>query len=143
MTLPLESVPNFSEGRDPVAIESIGAALSAHAKLLDVHTDVDHNRSVFTLVGDEEALLESSEPGDTWADREYEATPDPAAPPRDSRLEQAQPGAPQGGASPSTTATWRIDDGSVPADRPRRGSFPPRRDDRDERVGTDSTPNNT
>jgi glutamate formiminotransferase len=59
VTLPLESVPNFSEGRDPAAIDSIGKSLSAHARLLDVHTDVDHNRSVFTLVGDEAALVEA------------------------------------------------------------------------------------
>jgi glutamate formiminotransferase len=59
VSLPLESVPNFSEGRDPAAIAAIGDALSAHAKLLDVHTDVDHNRSVYTLVGDEPALVEA------------------------------------------------------------------------------------
>jgi glutamate formiminotransferase len=55
--LPLESVPNVSEGRDAAVIAAIGAALSAHARLLDVHTDVDHNRSVFTLVGDEQQLV--------------------------------------------------------------------------------------
>ena len=54
--LPLESVPNFSEGRDAATIAAIGDALSAHAQLLDVHTDADHNRSVYTLVGDEQAL---------------------------------------------------------------------------------------
>jgi len=55
--LPLEAVPNFSEGRDPAVIEAIGAALSAHADLLDVHADADHNRSVFTLVGEADALV--------------------------------------------------------------------------------------
>jgi glutamate formiminotransferase / 5-formyltetrahydrofolate cyclo-ligase len=55
--LPLESVPNFSEGRDRTTIDAIGATLSAHARLLDVHVDADHNRSVFTLVGAEEELL--------------------------------------------------------------------------------------
>jgi glutamate formiminotransferase len=59
VALPLESVPNFSEGRDASAIASIGDALSARARLLDVHTDVDHNRSVFTLVGDEAELVEA------------------------------------------------------------------------------------
>jgi glutamate formiminotransferase len=54
--LPLESVPNFSEGRDAVTIDAIGAALATHARLLDVHADADHNRSVFTLVGSEHAL---------------------------------------------------------------------------------------
>jgi glutamate formiminotransferase len=57
VALPLESVPNFSEGRDGVVIDAIGAALSEHAELLDVHADPDHNRSVFTLVGEEAALV--------------------------------------------------------------------------------------
>jgi glutamate formiminotransferase / 5-formyltetrahydrofolate cyclo-ligase len=55
--LPLESVPNFSEGRDRVTIDAIGAALATHARLLDVHADPDHNRSVFTVVGTEGRLL--------------------------------------------------------------------------------------
>ena len=54
--LPLESVPNFSEGRDRAVVDAIGAALSRHARLLDVHADEDHNRSVFTLVGSEDEL---------------------------------------------------------------------------------------
>jgi glutamate formiminotransferase len=55
--LPLESVPNFSEGRDRATIDALADALSGQAELLDVHSDADHNRSVFTLVGDEDALL--------------------------------------------------------------------------------------
>jgi glutamate formiminotransferase len=54
--LPLESVPNFSEGRDRRTIDALADALSAHARVLDVHADEDHNRSVFTVVGTEEAL---------------------------------------------------------------------------------------
>ena len=57
MRLPLESVPNFSEGRDGATIDALAAALSRPAELLDVHSDPDHNRSVFTLVGGEEALV--------------------------------------------------------------------------------------
>jgi len=57
--LPLESVPNFSEGRDPATIAAIGNALGAHARLLDVHADEDHNRSVFTLVGSERELADA------------------------------------------------------------------------------------
>ncbi len=53
----LESVPNFSEGRDRATIEAIGAAIERHARLLDVHSDADHNRSVFSLVGVEEELV--------------------------------------------------------------------------------------
>jgi glutamate formiminotransferase len=57
--LPLESVPNFSEGRDRDVIAAIGAVLSQRASLLDVHTDPDHNRSVFTLVAEDAALVEA------------------------------------------------------------------------------------
>ncbi len=57
--LPLESVPNFSEGRDPETIDAIRAGLEAHARVLDVHADADHNRAVFTLVGDEDELVEA------------------------------------------------------------------------------------
>jgi glutamate formiminotransferase / 5-formyltetrahydrofolate cyclo-ligase len=55
--LPLEAVPNFSEGRDRATIDAIGEALGVHARLLDVHSDSDHNRSVYTLVGGEEELV--------------------------------------------------------------------------------------
>ena len=56
MELPLEAVPNFSEGRDRDTIDAIAAALSEHAELLDVHSDPDHNRSVYTLVGEDKEL---------------------------------------------------------------------------------------
>jgi glutamate formiminotransferase len=57
--LPLESVPNFSAGRERTTIDAIGAALASHARLLDVHADADHNRSVFTLVGEDAELVEA------------------------------------------------------------------------------------
>ena len=59
MELPLESVPNFSEGRSRETIDAIGAALAGHARLLDLHSDPDHNRSVFTLVGSPAALADA------------------------------------------------------------------------------------
>jgi glutamate formiminotransferase len=59
MLLPLESVPNFSEGRDAAVIKEIGRALAEKAELLDVHTDADHNRTVFTLVGDDRELVDA------------------------------------------------------------------------------------
>ena len=62
MRLPLESVPNFSEGRDRATIDALASRLSEHAELLDVHSDPDHNRSVFTLVGDEDELVEAAQP---------------------------------------------------------------------------------
>jgi glutamate formiminotransferase / 5-formyltetrahydrofolate cyclo-ligase len=46
----LLAVPNVSEGRDPVAIDQIGRAFDA--RLLDVHSDPDHHRTVFTLAGE-------------------------------------------------------------------------------------------
>ena len=57
--MPLEAVPNVSEGRDRRAIEAIGDAFARHADLLDVHSDVDHNRSVYTLVGADDAIVEA------------------------------------------------------------------------------------
>jgi glutamate formiminotransferase/glutamate formiminotransferase/formiminotetrahydrofolate cyclodeaminase len=52
----LEAVPNFSEGRDGALLDAIGAAIEGHARVLDVHADADHNRSVFTCVGDPDGL---------------------------------------------------------------------------------------
>jgi glutamate formiminotransferase len=59
MELPLESVPNFSEGRDAAVIKAIGRALAERAELLDIHTDADHNRTVFTLVGSDQELVDA------------------------------------------------------------------------------------
>src|SRR5256885_2305148 len=59
MPRPLESVPNFSEGRDRETVDALAATLDGPARLLDVHSDEDHNRSVFTLVGDEDELVDS------------------------------------------------------------------------------------
>jgi glutamate formiminotransferase len=52
-------VPNFSEGRDRGTIDALRAALARHAEVLDVHADEDHNRSVFTLVGDDDGLVDA------------------------------------------------------------------------------------
>lgn len=49
MTPTLLAVPNVSEGRDAAAIDAIGRAFDA--RLLDVHSDPDHHRTVFTLAG--------------------------------------------------------------------------------------------
>ncbi|MDQ4082285.1 MAG: glutamate formiminotransferase, partial [Actinomycetota bacterium] len=59
MPLPLESVPNLSEGRDEGSLGELRQALSAPARLLDVHVDPDHHRSVYTLVGSGEDLVET------------------------------------------------------------------------------------
>jgi glutamate formiminotransferase len=55
--LPLESVPNVSEGRDDRVLAQLRDAMSSPARLLDVHVDPDHHRSVYTLVGFGEELV--------------------------------------------------------------------------------------
>lgn len=55
----LEAVPNFSEGRDQVTLRALEDALASRARLLDVHSDADHDRSVFTLVGSADELVEA------------------------------------------------------------------------------------
>jgi glutamate formiminotransferase len=57
--LPLEAVPNFSEGRDSRLIGLIGQELAERARLLDIHADPDHNRSVFTLVGNDVEIVDA------------------------------------------------------------------------------------
>ena len=54
----IESVPNISEGRrsDVIAAAVEAIKRTPGARLLDVQSDKDHNRSVLTLVGDETAL---------------------------------------------------------------------------------------
>jgi glutamate formiminotransferase / 5-formyltetrahydrofolate cyclo-ligase len=59
----LLSIPNFSEGRDPERITAIARALTAAGEvgMLDVHSDPDHNRSVYTLAamdGSEASLVD-------------------------------------------------------------------------------------
>lgn len=53
----LECVVNLSEGRRPEVIAGLAAA--AGACLLDVHADADHHRSVLTMAGPSEMLVES------------------------------------------------------------------------------------
>ena len=49
----LLAIPNVSEGRDAEAIAAIGAAFaSTGARLLDVHSDPDHHRTVYTLAAE-------------------------------------------------------------------------------------------
>jgi len=55
----LEAVPNVSEGRSRDVIRAIGDAYASGARLLDVHSDPDHHRSVYTLVGEREPLVEA------------------------------------------------------------------------------------
>jgi len=59
MSLPLEAVPNFSEGRSEATIAALREALARHAHVLDLHVDADHNRSVFTIAGPEPTLVDA------------------------------------------------------------------------------------
>jgi glutamate formiminotransferase / 5-formyltetrahydrofolate cyclo-ligase len=53
---PLLAVPNMSEGREQATIEAIADAFTGGARLLDIHSDADHHRSVFTLAGEQGKL---------------------------------------------------------------------------------------
>jgi glutamate formiminotransferase len=55
----LEAVPNVSEGRDASVIDEIARAFASRATVLDVHADADHHRSVFTVAGEEEPLVDA------------------------------------------------------------------------------------
>jgi glutamate formiminotransferase len=56
----IECVPNFSEGRDPAKVDAIFEAMKRpDVFLLDREMDGDHNRSVITLVGRPEPLMEA------------------------------------------------------------------------------------
>lgn len=53
----IECVPNVSEGRDQRVIQQLAEAVRhAGAELIDVHSDVDHHRSVFTILGAPEVV---------------------------------------------------------------------------------------
>lgn len=48
----LLAIPNVSEGRDRAVMDAIRAAFdSTDARVLDVHSDPDHHRTVFTIAG--------------------------------------------------------------------------------------------
>ena len=52
----LESVPNVSEGCDPAVIEAVAGAFAGRARVLDIHSDPEHHRSVYTIVAEEDEL---------------------------------------------------------------------------------------
>jgi len=58
----VECVPNFSEGRDGALIRRITEAIASvkGVRVLDLHSDHDHNRSVVTFVGEPEAVKEAA-----------------------------------------------------------------------------------
>ncbi len=58
----VECIPNFSEGRRQDVIEQIVAAIEqvSGAQVLDVQSDLDHNRSVVTMIGEAGAVAEAA-----------------------------------------------------------------------------------
>ena len=58
----VECIPNFSEARRPEVVDSIIAAVASvnGVRVLDRHSDVDHNRTVLTFVGTPEAVEEAA-----------------------------------------------------------------------------------
>jgi glutamate formiminotransferase len=58
------AVPNVSEGRDERTIAAVGTAFAGSSgretvRVLDLHCDGDHHRSVFTLAGEPAGLVEA------------------------------------------------------------------------------------
>jgi glutamate formiminotransferase/formiminotetrahydrofolate cyclodeaminase len=58
----VECIPNFSEGRRPEVIEAIRSAIAQvpGVRVLDVHSDADHNRSVITFAGPPPAVAQAA-----------------------------------------------------------------------------------
>jgi len=58
----LMSIPNISEGRDQNLIEEVTNAIRQveGVKLVEISPDADHNRTVFTYLGEPERVLEAS-----------------------------------------------------------------------------------
>ncbi|MCK5151327.1 MAG: glutamate formiminotransferase, partial [Candidatus Thorarchaeota archaeon] len=58
----IECVPNFSEGRDKKVIDALSDAVKSveGVRLLDVEFDPDHNRSVFTFIGEPQKVKEAA-----------------------------------------------------------------------------------
>ncbi|MFH1541532.1 MAG: glutamate formimidoyltransferase [bacterium] len=59
MTKLIECVPNFSEGRDLSLVDDIVGAIKA-CKVLNVHSDPDHNRSVVTFIGEPDSVSQAA-----------------------------------------------------------------------------------
>src|SRR5690554_1001326 len=58
----MECVPNFSEGRDMAVLEAIANAMKSvkNVSLLDMDPGADTNRTVYTLAGEPEAVVEAA-----------------------------------------------------------------------------------
>ena len=58
----VECIPNFSEARRPSVIKAIEEAIIGvqGVKILDHHSDIDHNRTVITFIGPPDAVEEAA-----------------------------------------------------------------------------------
>lgn len=58
----VECIPNFSEARRPEVVEQIVASIHSvpGITILDRHSDLDHNRTVLTYIGEPEAVEEAA-----------------------------------------------------------------------------------
>ena len=58
----VECIPNFSEGRRPEVVEQIAEAVASveGVKLLDRHSDEDHNRTVLTFLGAPQSVKQAA-----------------------------------------------------------------------------------
>ncbi|HSN95237.1 MAG TPA: glutamate formimidoyltransferase [Anaerolineaceae bacterium] len=58
----VECIPNFSDARRPEVVKQIVEAVAAveGIRILDTHSDTDHNRTVLTFVGDPSAVEEAA-----------------------------------------------------------------------------------
>ena len=127
----LLAIPNVSEGRDQAAIDAIAYAFDG--RLLDVHSDTDHHRSVFTLAGEPGELAQVVANGAAEAINRSTSTPTRAS----TRvgaidvapivyLDPANRGGRRRGARPRRPARRRASAARVPLRRARAGSDPGR-----------------
>ena len=79
----LLAVPNVSEGRDAEAISAIADAFGGGegVRLIDVHSDADHHRSVFTIAGPPPTLADAILAGARATLARVNVVSDAAAPP--------------------------------------------------------------
>jgi glutamate formiminotransferase len=85
----LLAVPNVSEGRDGVILDALWRAFGECATLLDLHTDPDHHRSVFTMAGGPGTLHQALLSGATEAVARLDVTAHTGEHPRIGALDVA------------------------------------------------------
>lgn len=80
----VECVPNFSEGRRKDVIDAIADAIGSveGVRLLDVEFDTDHNRSVFTFIGEPQKVKEAALKASDVAVKKIDLTKHEGAHPR-------------------------------------------------------------